>query len=180
MADSADAAAGLQWETPSPPETPVKALVLDSSHTSMSGVFYPKGHVLVLFPSAELARQAADALEASHSAVETAYAEPQTLLQDVVRTLGSGDTPLPSVGAEGDFVRRIADLAGTGHHALLIPMGKDDNADALAAQLQGAGAVAAFHYRSLVIEELITQPSADRPQSVTVGTRAAAPQPGER
>ena len=65
MADSADAAAGLQWEIPSPPETPVKALVLDSSHTSMSGVFYPKGHVLVLFPSAELARQAADALEAS-------------------------------------------------------------------------------------------------------------------
>lgn len=62
----------------------------------------------------------------------------------------------------------------------ITPMGKDDNADALAAQLQGAGAVAAFHYRSLVIEELITQPSADRPQSVTVGTRAAAPQPGER
>lgn len=177
MADSAHARGGLQWAIATAMETPVKALVLDSSHTSMSGVFYPTGNILALFPSAESARKAANTLESSGAGAETAYAGPETLLQDVVRTIGSGDTPLPSVGADGDFVRRIADLAGTGHHALLIPMGKDDNADALAAQLQGAGAVAAFYYRTFIIEDLIAQPRAEAPQSVTVGTRAAAPQP---
>ena len=36
------------------------------------------------------------------------------------------DIPLPSVGAEGDMVRRIADLAGTGHHGVLIRMADKD------------------------------------------------------
>lgn len=158
----------------------MKPFVLDSSHTSMSGVFYPTGHVFALFPTADLARQAADALDAAGDRAESAYAAPEVIQKDIVRTIGGSDAVMPSVGADGDFVRRIADLASTGHHGLLVEVGKDDDAEALGATLQREGAVAAFYYRTLVIEDLIEQPLTAAKQSVTVGTHAAAPQPDDR
>lgn len=155
----------------------MKPFALDPSYTSMSGVFYPSGHVFALFEDAQAARQAAQELESG--AGEAMYAAPETILKDIVRTLGSSGAPLPSVGADGDFVRRIADLASAGKHGLLMKVGKHDDAEQLGATLERAGAVAAFYYRTLVIEELVDQPRATTAQSVTVGTRAAAPQPGD-
>ncbi|MGB4926382.1 MAG: hypothetical protein WBP25_07780 [Giesbergeria sp.] len=158
----------------------MKPFALNSSHTNMSGVFYPTGHIFALFPAADLARQAADALDTAGDIGESAYASPEVILKDIVRTLGSSDAVLPSVGAEGDFVRRIADLASAGHHGLLVEVGKHDDAEVLAATLQRVGAVAAFHYRTLVIEDLIEQPPTRARQSVTVGTHAAARHPEPR
>ena len=158
----------------------MKPFALDSSHTNMSGVFYPTGHIFALFPTADLTRQAADALDTAGEIGESAYASPEVIQQDIVRTIGSSDSVLPSVGAEGDFVRRIADLASVGHHGLLVEVGKHDDTEVLTAALKREGAVAAFYYRTLVIEELIEQPPTDSKQSVTVGTHAAAPQPDDR
>ncbi len=109
----------------------MKNLVLDSSMTNMGGVFYPTGHVFALFPDEDCVRQAATALQAAGHHGETAYASPDVILQDIVRTLGTADAPLPSVGAEGDMGRRIADLAGQGHHCMLITMADKDNTDTL-------------------------------------------------
>ncbi|MEI2622770.1 MAG: hypothetical protein V9G23_01830 [Giesbergeria sp.] len=136
----------------------MKPFALDSSHTNMSGVFYPTGHIFALFPTADLARRAADALDTAGEIGESAYASPEVIQKDIVRTLGSSDAVLPSVGAESDLVRRIADLASTGHHGLLVEVGKHDDTEVLAATLQREGAVAAFYYRTLVIEDLIEQP----------------------
>ncbi len=158
----------------------MKPFALDSSHTSMSGVFYPTGHVFALFPTADLARQAAEALDTAGDIAESAYASPEVIQKDIVRTIGGSDAVLPSVGAEGDFVRRIADLASTGHHGLLVEVGKNDEVEVLTAALQRESAVAAFYYRTLVIEDLIEQPPTDTKQSVTVGTHAAARQPDDR
>ena len=157
----------------------MKPFALDSSYTSMSGVFYPTGHVFALFPNVDVARQAAESLDTSGQHGESAYAPPETILKEIVGTVGSTDTKLPSVGADGDFVRRIADLASAGKHGLLIEVGKQDDAETLAASLRGEGAVAAFYYRTFIIEDLIEQPLTDVKQSVTVGTRAASPQPDE-
>lgn len=154
----------------------MKPLVLDSTMTNMGGTFYPTGHVFALFPDEDCVRQAAAALQAAGHAGEMAYASPEVILQEIVHTLGTADAPLPSVGAEGDMVRRIADLAGSGHHGLLIKMGDKDSAEALAATIASAGAVSAFYYRTFIIEDLITPAVADeRAQSVVVGTHAAAP-----
>jgi len=91
-----------------------------------------------------------------------------------VHTLGTADAPLPSVGAEGDMVRRIADLAGTGHHGVLIEMNdKDTTTDTLVATIGPEGAVAAFYYRTFIIEDLISEPADGPLQSVVVGTHAA-------
>ncbi|RYF40587.1 MAG: hypothetical protein EOO27_47480, partial [Comamonadaceae bacterium] len=83
--------------------------------------------------------------------------------------------PMPSVGAEGDMVRRIADLAGKGHHGLLIKMGDKDEPETLTNAIAPEGAVTAFYYRTFIIEDLVTPPAEDGPQSVVVGTHAAAP-----
>ncbi|MNR68886.1 hypothetical protein D3C85_1937420 [compost metagenome] len=55
---------------------------------------------------------------------------------------------------EGEIVRRIGDLANAGHHGLLVALGHDD-AHKVADVLNAYGATAAFHYRELVIEEMV-------------------------
>ena len=153
----------------------MKPLLIDSSMTNMSGTFYPTGHVFALFPDEDCVRQAATRLLSAGHTSDTAYASPEVILQDVVRTLGSADAPLPSVGAEGDMVRRIADLASKGHHGLLISVADSDEIDTVTAAITPEGAVAAFYYRTFIIEELVTPPPLvdESAQSVVVGTHAA-------
>lgn len=155
----------------------MKPLILDSSMTNMGGTFYPTGHVFALFPDEDCVRQASAALQAAGHAGDAAYASPEFIMQEIVRTLGTADAPLPSVGAEGDIVRRIADLAGSGHHGMLVKMNDKDDADTLVAAITPEGAVAAFYYRTFIIEDLITPPTPEDKQSVVVGTRAASPAP---
>ena len=102
----------------------MKPFVLDSSMTNMGGIFYPTGQVFALFPDEDCTRQAALALQAASHQGDISYASPEVILQEIVHTLGTADAPLPSVGAEGDMVRRIADLAGTGHHGVVSENGK--------------------------------------------------------
>lgn len=127
---------------------------LDSSMTSMGGVFYPTGHVFALVPSDDVAQAAAQALHALGYDGAVRHATPEVILSDIVPTLGDPDEGLPSVGMEGEIVRRIAELAASGHHGLLVDLGKDD-AHKVADVLNAYGATAAFHYRELVIEELV-------------------------
>ena len=123
----------------------MKPFVLDSTMTSMGGVFYPTGHVFALFPDEDCVRQAAAALDAAGHQGDTAYASPEIILQEIVHTLGTADAPLPSVGAEGDMVRRIADLAGKGHHGLLMAVTDRDSTESLVDAITPAGAVAALY-----------------------------------
>ena len=158
----------------------MKPFALDSSHTSMSGVFYPTGQVFAMFPSAELTRQAATSVADSEHVGECFFADAATIQTTITRTAESGDAPMPSVGAEADFVRRIGDLAKSGYCGLLIAMDKHDEPEKLAQTLDAAGAVVAFYYRTLVIEVLVEKPLPGVEQSVNVGTHAAAVQPDDR
>lgn len=151
----------------------MRPLVLDSTMTNLGGVFYPTGQVFALFPDEDCVRQADTALQAAGHTGSTAYASPEVIMQEIVHTLGTADAPLPSVGAEGDMVRRIADLATTGYHGLLIAMDDKDKTDTVTGAIAPAGAVTAFYYRTFIIEDLIQQPAGDGPQTVVVGTHAA-------
>ncbi|RYF08913.1 MAG: hypothetical protein EOO31_00660 [Comamonadaceae bacterium] len=135
----------------------MKPFVLDPDMTSAAGTFYPTGYVFALFPDESAARQAGDAMS-GEGRNDVAHAPPEAILQHVVRTLGNADEPLPSVGAEGVIVRRIADMASQGHHALFFAAGDDDDAESLQATLEPLGAIAAFWYRRLIIEDLISLP----------------------
>lgn len=152
----------------------MKPLVLDARMTSMRGIFYPRGHVFALFPDEPSVQRAVHALHAVGHAGDSAHAPPETLLRDVAHTLSSvADAPLPSVGAEGDMVRRIADWARRGYHGLLIPVGHPSQARAIVDCITPHGAAAALHYRTLIIEELIDSHDSGE-QSVVVGTHALA------
>lgn len=134
----------------------MKPFALSPEMTNASGTFYPTGYVFALFATEDAARAAAAQLqEQGHS--DVAHADPGTVMQHVVRTLNNADDPLPSVGAEGLIVRRIADMASNGAHALLFSAQDDDTPDTLRATLQQAGALAAFYYRHLIIEEVVAQ-----------------------
>ena len=151
----------------------MKPFVLDSSMTSMGGVFYPTGHVFAIFPDEESVRQAHLALQAADHKGETAHASPQAMLEQIVGTLGTADAPLPSLGAEGDMVRRIADMAGTGHHGMLIHLNDDDSIETVVGAITADRTGPACYYRTFVIEDLIDTPAPAQSQSVVVGTLAA-------
>ena len=150
----------------------MRPLIVDSSMTSMGGTFYPTGYVFALVPDEDSTRHAAAALDTIDHKGELSYGDPATVMQEVVRTLGSVDAPLPSVGAEGDMVRRIADLAGTGHHGVLICMADKDTPERVVAAIAPEGAAAAFYYRTFIIEDLVPQAPEQESQSVVVGTHA--------
>ncbi|WP_313077220.1 hypothetical protein [Melaminivora sp.] len=132
----------------------MKPFTLTPEMTSASGTFYPTGQVFALFRNEEAARDAARQLQEQHE--DVMHAAPDAILQHVVRSLGNADDPLPSVGAEGVIVRRIAELASGGAHALMFTAGDDDTPDSLRTLLQQSGALAAFYYRRLIIEDLIS------------------------
>ncbi len=136
----------------------MKPFALDPSMTTATGTFYPTGHVFALFANEEAARSAGQALQAQ-GRDDVAHATPPMILEHVVRTLGNADAPLPSVGAEGVIVRRIAQLASDGAHGLLLRAADSDAPETLRDLLQPTGPLAAFYYRSLVIEELVSAPA---------------------
>lgn len=131
-----------------------EALRARSRHDHGSRDLLPHGHVFALFPDEESARAAGQALQ-SRGRDEVAHATPTVILEQVVRTLGNADEPLPSVGAEGVIVRRMAQLASNGAHGLLLPALDSDLPQTLRDLLQPLGPLAAFYYRRLVIEELV-------------------------
>lgn len=135
----------------------MKPFVITPDMTSAAGTFYPTGHVFALFPDEASARAAGDAMQAEGRR-DVAHAVPDAVLEHVVRTLGNADEPLPSVGAEGTIVRRIADLSSDGSHALFFPAGDDDSPESLTDTLVPLGAQAAFYYRTLIIEDLVPAP----------------------
>lgn len=127
---------------------------LDSSMTSMGGVFYPTGHVFALVPSDDVAQAAAQALHALGYEGAVRHAIPAVILSDILPTMGVEEEQLQSVGIEGVIVRRIGELAQAGHHGLLVALGQDD-AQEVADVLNVYGAAVAFYYREQVIEELV-------------------------
>jgi len=122
---------------------------------SMTGQFYPTGHILMMLPDAAAAEAAGRALmDAGISAADISLITPEAMLRDIVRTVGSSDMPLPSVGTEADTVRRFSHYAAQGNHALLVRAPDDAESDRVMEALKGHPVLHAQRYRKLVIEDL--------------------------
>jgi len=125
---------------------------VDTSHFSMSGAYYPRGFAWAMFkdlPTAQAASEKVAALPGV-GAVTVASAE------DIGRNFAKRSEDvggMPSVGREDQFMLRYVELAEQGKAGLLIEVADADSA-ALADVLRQGGAVLAYHYRRLVIEEL--------------------------
>jgi hypothetical protein len=135
----------------------MKPFHLESKMVTMQGVFYPTGYMVLMFPGEQQAREAERKLEdAGFSGEEVSLLTPQVILDDIGRTAGHADIPLPSAGTEAETVRRFAALARQGHHALLIHAPKPEQTERIMQILHDAPISYGQKYRHLVIEDLVT------------------------
>ena len=134
----------------------MKNFELSQDMLNMRGQFYPTGCIVAMFPSADAAKAAARALaDAGVGEEDISFITPDVMLRDIVRTVGSADIPLPSPGTESDTVRRYAQFASQGHHALLIRGENSDvDNDLVMRALREHQVSHAQKYRKLVIEDL--------------------------
>ncbi len=133
----------------------MKEFTLEPSMLTMSGVFYPTGYMFLMFPSEQDARDAERVLEDDgYTGESISLLTPVMIQEKIARTIGSADMPLPSAGTEADTVRRFAELASQGHHALMIHAPKANETEHIMQLLRHSKISYAQKYRHLVIEDL--------------------------
>jgi hypothetical protein len=122
---------------------------------SMTGQFYPTGHIVMMLPDANAAQAAGRALvDAGIAEGDISLITPELMMSQIVRTVGDSDMPLPSAGTEADTVRRYAQYASQGHYGLLVRAPDNDDSERVMAALRGHPVSHAQKYRMLVIEDL--------------------------
>jgi hypothetical protein len=134
---------------------PMKTFELSKDMLGMTGKFYPTGHIVLMLPDENAARAAARALvDAGIADDDISLIPPETMMSQIVRTVGSADLPLPSAGTEADTVRRYAQYASQGHYGLLVRAPDNEDSERVMAALRGHPVAHAQKYRMLVIEDL--------------------------
>jgi hypothetical protein len=133
----------------------MKNFELDSGMTTMGGVFYPTGYMVLMFPSEQAARAAAGKLEQDGlEADKVSLLSPDDIHGKIAHTVGTADIPLPSAGTEADTVRKFAELASQGHFGLLVHSPHGEETAHFMELLAGSDVSYAQKYRQLVIEDL--------------------------
>lgn len=135
---------------------------LESSMKTMSGVFYPTGYMLLMFPGEQEAMEAGRKLADAGIADDgTMHISPEDFRREILGATGD-ENILPSAGTEGDTVRRFAEFFARGQHGLLIHAPSGDDGDRVMAALQGLPISYGQKYRKLVIEDIVDTEAASR------------------
>jgi hypothetical protein len=135
----------------------MKLFHLEPGMTTMRGVFYPTGYMVLMFPTEQEARAAELKLEdGGFDGDEVSLVSPQMFQEDIARTVGNADIPLPSAGTEADTVRRFTQLASKGHWALMVHAPSAKESTRVMEMLKDANISYGQKYRHLVIEDLVT------------------------
>jgi hypothetical protein len=134
----------------------MKPFSLASGMTNMRGVFYPTGHMVLMFPTAEDARHACELLRRDHvSEEDLCLATPEEFERQITGATDEEDDMLPSVGTEADTARRFRILAHNGHHALIVHANAGMTSEHVLDVLKGLPISYGQRYRHLVIEDLV-------------------------
>lgn len=127
----------------------MKPLEITSSMRTLGGIFYPKGYAFVMFPSAEGAQHVA-----SQNFDDAMVLTPRQVLFDVGQVKDDSDVELPPVGTEGATVRKFIDLARQGHHAVMVKIDSDEEAERLMVAARAAAFSYGQRYHLLAMEDL--------------------------
>ena len=133
----------------------MKPFAMTRQMLSLGGSFYPTGWVVAMLPSEDDVKQAAQALE--HKAAksgEVLHLPPEVLLRELGGAIGESEVPLPSVGTEGESVRKYLALARQGHHGLMVHAPGDEDTERVMQVLRGLPLAYAQKYHRLMIEDL--------------------------
>ena len=134
----------------------MRTFTLSRDMLNMRGQFYPTGHIVAMFPTEQAAREAAKDLgRAGCAEDDILWIPPETFMQEVIRTVGNADIPLPSPGSEADTTRRFAELAAQGHFGIMIKSPDHAHSEGVLQALQGHAPSYAQKYRMLVIEDIV-------------------------
>ena len=135
----------------------MKPFSIGAAMTNMRGVFYPTGHMVLMFPTERDARHAAELLR--HDGLgddELCLARPKDFEQQISSAIDEEDDMLlPSVGTELDTARRFRHLAHQGHYALLVHAGAALTSEHVLDLLRTTPISYGQRYRYLVIEDLV-------------------------
>ncbi len=133
----------------------MKPFVLDSHMTTLRGVFYPTGHVVLMMPSHDDVNKAVRALLAAGiDDNDISVLQPDVIMEDIAHTIGSTDAHMPSPGTEADTVRQLTELAAQGQWGLMVHAPKAAESERVVQALKGMPVSYAQKYRQLVIEDL--------------------------
>jgi hypothetical protein len=137
----------------------MKPFHISSGMTNMRGVFYPTGHVVLMFPRAEDAKYAVELLrDDGVKDDDLCLATPEEFEREIADASDDfDDLLLPSVGTEGETARRFRHLAHQGHHALLVHATAGMASEHVLEVLRATPISYGQRYRYLVIEDLVSQ-----------------------
>jgi hypothetical protein len=128
----------------------------ESKMFTLGGVFYPTGHVFLMFPSAEEALAAEKKLiDAGCDGGQICLLTPQDIHEKIAAGGMNSDEGLPSPGTEGATALHYEQLAREGHHALLVPAPSAKDTERVMQALKGSKISYAQKYRHFVIEDLV-------------------------
>lgn len=135
----------------------MKPFSLAAGMTNMRGVFYPTGHMVLMFPTEDDARHACELLRRDGVAEDDlCLASPEEFERQITgATDEEGDMLLPSVGTEAETARRFRLLAHEGHHALIVHASAGLASEHVLDVLDGLPISYGQRYRHLVIEDLV-------------------------
>jgi len=133
----------------------MKPFALTKDMKTMTGVFYPTGWMVLMFPGEQAARDAGKRLEDNGFAADRVMLlTPADVLRDIAGAAGD-DAIAPSVGSEGDTARRFAELARQGQFALMVYAPHSEDSDRATELLKDAPISYGQKYRKLVIEDVV-------------------------
>ena len=135
----------------------MKPFSLAAGMTNMRGVFYPTGHMVLMFPTQEDARHACELLRKDGvSEDDLILATPQEFERQIT---GATDEDavmlLPSAGTEADTARQFRELAHQGHHALIVHASARLSSEHVLDLLHDTPISYGQRYRFLVMEDLV-------------------------
>jgi hypothetical protein len=135
----------------------MKTFRLAAGMCNMRGVFYPTGHMVLMFPSQEDARHACKLLRADGvSEDDLCLADPREFEHEITGATDEDDYMLlPSVGTEAGTAQRFRDLAHAGHYALIVHATAATTSEHVLQVLSSANISYGQRYRYLVIEDMV-------------------------
>jgi hypothetical protein len=138
-------------------ESKMKHFSLAAHKSIMRGVFYPTGHMVLMFPTEQDARLACKLLQKDGVLEEDlSLATPQEFERQITgATNPDSDWVLPSVGTEGETAEHFRQLAHEGHYALFVHAGAKLTSDHVMDLLKDTHITYGQRYRYLVIEDLV-------------------------
>lgn len=133
----------------------MKTFALEPKMLTLSGIFYPTGYAVIMFPDAQQAQQAArELVSGGYDDEAIMLLTPETILREIGRVDGDSDVDLPSVGTEGATVQKYVKLARQGQHGLMVHAASDKDTERVMSVVRTLPFSYAQKYHMLAMEDL--------------------------